>query len=73
VVDEFGDATDGVNIDPNGTATVTSIIATQQAGQNGAAFWAATNGYHDGDNLFLDGNGNTLTALAQQYIVPWLA
>ena len=73
VVDEFGDATDGVTIDGNGTACVTSIIGTQQAHQCGAAFWSATNGYHDGDNLFLDGRGNSLTSLAATYLKPWLS
>jgi hypothetical protein len=74
VVDEFGDSTDGSNIDANGTACVQHIIQSQQAHQNGAAFWSATNGFHEGDNLFLDPQGNTLSSmgkLIQQ--MNWLA
>ena len=74
VVDEFGDSTDGSNVDANGTACVQHIIQSQQAHQNGAAFWSATNNWHEGDNLFLDPQGATLSSmgkLIQQ--MGWLA
>lgn len=63
VVDEFGDSTDGSNIDADGTACVQHIIESQMAGENGAAFWSATNNYHEGDNLFLDPQGDTLSSM----------
>jgi hypothetical protein len=74
VVDEFGDSMDGSNVDANGTACVIHIIQSQQAHQNGAAFWSATNNWHEGDNLFLDPQGTTLSSmgkLIQQ--MGWLA
>ncbi len=74
IVDEFGDSTDGSNIDPNGADCVRTIAQSQMRHECGAAFWSATNGYHEGDNLFLDRQGITLSSmgkLIQQ--LGWLA
>jgi hypothetical protein len=74
VVDEFGDSTDGGTVDAKGADCVRHIIQSQQAHECGAAFWSATNGYHEGDNLFLDGNGNTLSSMGKlMQQMGWLA
>lgn len=66
VVDEFGNSTDGSNIDSNGAACVQSIIQSQQQHRNGATVWSATNNFHPADNLFLDPAGNTLSEMGKQ-------
>ncbi len=74
IVDEFGDSMDGSNVDANGADCVRTIAQSQMRHECGAAFWSATNGYHEGDNLFLDRQGNTLSnmgKLIQQ--LGWLA
>ena len=74
VVDEFGDSMDGSNIDANGAACVQHVCELQMRHECGAALWSATNGYHEGDNLFADPHGNTLTTMGQQITnLKWLA
>jgi beta-glucanase (GH16 family) len=74
VVDEFGDAMDGVTIDGNGPDCVRHIIQSQQNHECGAAVWSATNGYHQGDNLFLDPQGNTIASMGQIMLdMGWLS
>jgi len=66
VVTEFGNSTDGSNVDPNGAACVQSIIESQQAHENGAVCWSASNNYHPADNMFGDPQGNSYQIQGQQ-------
>ncbi|MBV8612397.1 MAG: cellulase family glycosylhydrolase, partial [Acetobacteraceae bacterium] len=74
VFDEFGNATDGWNLDPYGNNTIQAVISANQSGQAGALFWAAGNGYHpDGaDSAFLNPTGSQLTSTGQT-LQPWLS
>ncbi|MBV8614681.1 MAG: cellulase family glycosylhydrolase, partial [Acetobacteraceae bacterium] len=74
VFDEFGNATDGVTLDPYGNNTIQAVISANESGQAGALFWAAGNGYHpDGaDSAFLDPTGSQLTSTGQT-LQPWLS
>lgn len=74
VVDEFGDAVDGVHRDAGGTATIQGVIANNQAGKIGAIFWAMDNGNHpDGaDSAFLTPDGSQLTSVGKM-LQPWLS
>jgi hypothetical protein len=65
VIDEFGDAEDGVTRDPEGTAVILAVIAANEGSdggtvQAGAIFWAMANGLHpDGaDSAFLTADGS---------------
>jgi hypothetical protein len=72
-IDEFGDALDGYNRDPQGQSVIDAIIAVNQAGKTGAIFWAMDNGNHpDGtDSAFLTPDGSQLTSVGQG-LQPWL-
>ena len=79
VIDEFGNAMDGVTLDPQGNAVILAVIAANEGSdggtvQAGAIFWAMDNGNHpDGtDSAFLDPTGSQLTPVGQQMIQPWL-
>jgi len=66
-IDEFGNAMDGVTMDPQGQATIDAVIAANQSGSSGAAFWGMDNGNHpDGaDSAFLTPDGSQLTSTGQ--------
>jgi hypothetical protein len=63
-IDEFGNATDGFTIDPDGSEVISAVISANQAGKAGALFWAMDNGNHaDGaDSAFLAPDGSQLTS-----------
>ena len=74
VIDEFGNALDGYTMDPLGDSDIQAAIAANMAGQAGAVFWAAGNGYHpDGaDSAFLNQAGTQLTSTGKE-IQGWLS
>jgi hypothetical protein len=73
-IDEFGNAMDGVHLDPVGDTVIEAVITANEAGKCGALFWAMDNGNHsDGaDSAFLTSNGNKLTSTGEQ-LVQWLS
>lgn len=74
VIDEFGNALDGVTLDPQGNAVILAVIAVNEGGQAGAVFWGMDNANHpDGaDSAFLTPDGSQLTPVGQSMIQPWL-
>jgi hypothetical protein len=80
VIDEFGNAMDGVTLDPQGDAVMLSALAANEGADGGAVragaiFWAMDNGNHpDGaDSAFLTPDGSQLTPTGTQVIQPWLS
>jgi Cellulase (glycosyl hydrolase family 5) len=80
VIDEFGNAMDGVTQDPQGDAVMLAVLAANEgtnggAVRAGAIFWAMDNGNHpDGaDSAFLTPDGGQLTSTGTQVIQPWLS
>jgi hypothetical protein len=73
-IDEFGDGMDGWHEDPLGSATINAVIAANQAGRCGAAFWALANGMHaDGvDSVELVADCSQLTPVGAGPIKNWL-
>jgi hypothetical protein len=74
VIDEFGDALNGYIKDQYGQDVITSVIAANNAGKAGAAFWGMDNNNHqDGaDSAFLTPDGSQLTSDGIE-IQPWLS
>jgi hypothetical protein len=72
-IDEFGNAMDGVTLDPQGNTVDSAVIAANQAGKAGAIFWAMDNGNHanGADSAFLKPDGSQLTSTGTA-IQPWL-
>ena len=77
-IDEFGNALDGVTMDPQGQSVINSITQLNQQGfgpeQNvGAIFWGMDNNNHpDGaDSAFLTADGSELTPTGQN-LQSWL-
>jgi cellulase (glycosyl hydrolase family 5) len=80
VIDEFGNALDGVTQDPQGDAVMLAVLAANEGTNGGtvragAIFWAMDNGNHpDGaDSAFLTPDGSQLTSTGSQVIQPWLS
>jgi Cellulase (glycosyl hydrolase family 5) len=75
VIDEFGNAMDGVNQNPQGNSVIASVVAADNAGEAGAIFWGMDNGNHaDGtDSAFATPDGSKLTPIGQQLQSLFLA
>ena len=75
VIDEFGNALDGVNQNPQGNSVIASVVAADNAGEAGAIFWGMDNGNHsDGaDSPFATPDGSKLTPIGQQLQSSFLA
>jgi Cellulase (glycosyl hydrolase family 5) len=75
VIDEFGNALDGVNQNPQGNSVIASVVAAENAGEAGAIFWGMDNGNHaDGaDSAFATPDGSKLTPIGQQLQLSFLA
>jgi hypothetical protein len=75
VIDEFGNALDGVNQNPQGNSVIASVVAADNAGKAGAIFWGMDTGNHaDGANsAFATPDGSKLTPIGQQLQSSFLA
>src|SRR5262249_7311266 len=80
VIDEFGNAMDGVTLDPQGDAVVLAVLAANEGANGGtvragAIVRAMDNRNHrDGaDSAFLTPDGSQLTSTGTQVIQPWLS
>ncbi len=79
VIDEFGNAIDGMTMDPDGAGMILAVLAANE-GKNGgvvtagAIFWAMNNGNHpDGaDSACLTPDCSQLTVVGRDAIQPWL-
>lgn len=73
-IDEFGNAEDGVHLDPQGDTVIQAVIAASEAGQTGAVFWAMDNGNHanGADSACLNISCTQLTSTGKE-VQPWLS
>jgi Cellulase (glycosyl hydrolase family 5) len=72
-IDEFGNAMDGVTMNPQGDSVIAAVIKANSDGQAGGIAWAMDNGNHpDGaDSACLDTACTQLTPMGQELQV-WL-